>query len=89
MKCITLIHNLFLKTFRLSFTVETDVDLILGFIIKMEVCVLVISFFYIYIYFRIVVMDEGVVVEFDEPKCLLNDETSLFHGMVNSSKTLH
>ena len=34
-------------------------------------------------------MDEGVVVEFDEPKCLLNDETSLFHGMVNSSKTLH
>ena len=62
--------------------------IILRIELKIKVFCLTMKTVHIYIYFRIVVMDEGVVVEFDEPKCLLNDETSLFHGMVNSSKTL-
>lgn len=43
--------------------------------------------FIYFFYFRILVMDKGEVVEFDEPNNLLNDKTSLFYGMVNSSKT--
>ena len=36
-------------------------------------------------YDRIMVLDNGALIEFDSPKALVEDQTSIFHSMVKQS----
>jgi hypothetical protein len=38
-----------------------------------------------HVFFRIIVLDKGQIVEFDTPEALLADERSVFHSMAVSA----
>ena len=44
---------------------------------------------WLYFHFRILVMDQGRVAEFDTPRNLLNDDNSIFHSMAKHAGLTH